>query len=361
MNATVMFESWRGRYADSPQALSQQLKILHPNLKQLWTVVEGTVLPDYCVPLPRHSPSYFRHLLTSDYLITNDIVTKHLIKGRGVTYLQAWHGTPLKKVGFDETKKTYPGAEKHHKRMIRDIAKWDYLVSPSPECTSIFRSAFRYEGEILETGYPRNDVLKSENASAIRDSVRTQLGILPDECVVLYAPTWRDDSKSTNGRFQDPRNINFGVLGSLVPEGTVFLSRMHSVVESHPLTAGSGNIRVQNVSTYPDIADLYLAADILVSDYSSAIYDFAVTGKPIILYAYDLLEYSESTRGLYFDYIQWAPGPIVISTEELAEAINHAHEYRAEVQLKYQNFQQRFCPWEDGQASQRVLNALLPS
>lgn len=360
MSPTVMFESWRGHYSDSPKAISEQLKHREPKLKQLWVSAEGTALPNYCIPLRRHSPSYFLQLLSCDYLITNDIVSKHLAKGKGVTYLQTWHGTPLKKIGFDETHASYSGAAKHQQRMIRDVAKWDYLVSPSPECSSIFRSAFRYDGKILETGYPRNDVLNSAAAPTIRDSVRTSMGILPGEQVVLYAPTWRDDSKATNGRFQDPSNIDFNLLGLLVPEGTIFLSRMHSVVETHPLTAGSGHIKIRDVSSHPDIAELYLAADMLVSDYSSAIYDFAVTGKPIILYAYDLLEYSESVRGLYFDYEQWTPGPIVSSLEELANAIGRANEYRAELQPNYLRFQQRFCPWEDGRASLRVLDALFP-
>ncbi|GAA4373736.1 CDP-glycerol glycerophosphotransferase family protein [Paeniglutamicibacter cryotolerans] len=359
MCPSAMFESWRGRYADSPKAVSEQLALRSPDIKQYWVASDGAALPDYCLPLRRHSPAYFLQLLRSDYLFTNDIVTKHLVKGRNVRYIQSWHGTPLKRIGFDETQATYSGAAKHRQRMIRDVSKWDYLVSPSPECSSLFRSAFRYEGEILETGYPRNDILNSDSSSALRKTVRGALGILPGEHVVLYAPTWRDDSKAENGRFQDTSNINYERLATYTPEGTVFLSRMHSVVEAHRPKGPSGHLKVLDVSGYPDIAELYLAADVLVSDYSSAIYDFAVTGKPIILYAYDLLEYSTSVRGLYFDYAEWAPGPIVTSLEELGSAISNSELFRVTLQPRYRSFQQRFCPWEDGKATQRLLDALL--
>lgn len=354
-----MFESWRGRYADSPKALSETVAVKFPATQLNWVISDPTQLPSNTVPVKRHSADYFRKLLTTDLLVTNDIVSKHLVKGPQVTYLQCWHGTPLKKVGFDES---HPGSKSfatHMKRVVRDVKKWDYLISPSPVCSGLLRSAFRYEGPILETGYPRNDILKSERAASVREAVRAQFGIQADQLVVLYAPTWRDDARDEHGRLRDTSALDYRLLADALPAGTVILNRLHAVVHDVAATWQDERLTVLNVSKYPDIADLYLASDVLVSDYSSAIYDFAVTGKPIILYAYDLTEYSKVTRGLYFEYEHWAPGPIATNITELATELLALANYRERFGTRYHGFTERFCPLEDGKASQRVLEAIL--
>lgn len=355
MTRTVMFESWRGRYADSPRAISELLASQQPQLRQLWVTNGSSALPDYAVALRRHSPEYFARLVSADYLVTNDIVTKHLLKGPRVTYVQAWHGTPLKTIGFDERLASYSGAAAHRRRMVRDVGKWDYLLSPGPICTDIFRRAFRYDGRILETGYPRNDILNSPAAADIRARVRAQLDLDLEARVVLYAPTWRDNKKNENGKFTDPGALDAALLRKLTADGTVLLSRMHNVVNPSASANSELDGFYQDVSSYPDIAELYLAADVLVSDYSSAIYDFAVTGKPIILFAYDLASYRDSVRGLYFDYEDWAPGVIVTDTEALASALNNADAGVEMLRERYARFLTTFCPLEDGHASERVL------
>lgn len=351
---TVMFESWRGRYADNPRAISQELSILRPELRQIWVAEETTELPPGVERVRRHSPEYFARLLSCDFLITNDIVSKHLVKGPRVTYLQTWHGTPLKTMGFDEHMAQYPGAAAHMKRMVRDVKKWDYLLSASPECSGLLRSAFHYGGPILETGYPRNDILNSPQAGAIRRTVRSRLGLESGQQVVLYAPTWRDNSVGAGG-IVDPGALDVGLLRQLLPAGTVLLNRLHSVVQARQ---GSDDGFLRDVSNYPDIAELYLAADVLVSDYSSAVYDFAVTGKPIVLFAYDLAGYRDDVRGMYFDYDQWAPGPVVADTEALADVLTDAAAHQLRLRDRYDGFVQRFCPNEDGKASRRVIEAV---
>ena len=126
----------------------------------------GAPVPGRRTTVQRHSAAYFKGLLTTDVLVANDIISKHLVKGPRVHYVQMWHGTPLKLLGHDERAHSYTGAEAHLKRMARDVAKWDYLVSPSPACTEMFRSAFGFGGEVWETGYPRNDVLRAPGAEA---------------------------------------------------------------------------------------------------------------------------------------------------------------------------------------------------
>jgi CDP-glycerol glycerophosphotransferase len=354
---TVMFESWRGLYADSPRTLSERLGETDEPLRRLWVTSGENDFPEDVSTVPRHSAAYFRALLTCDLLVANDVVSKHLVKGPGVRYLQTWHGTPLKLIGHDERAHAYTGAQAHLKRMDRDVAKWDYLLSPSPVCTEIFRTAFRFEGEIWETGYPRNDLLSSSGAETRRNEVRRQLGIAPGAVAVLHAPTWRDDDRNDDGGFRQSVLLDPDLMAEALPGSARLLLRLHRNVKERPATSASGF--VVDVSDHPEIADLYLAADVLVSDYSSAVYDFSVTGKPIILYAPDLERYRDSVRGMYFDYEEWAPGPVATTQDQVAEALAGLSDHDREWAVRYAAFVQRFCPHEDGLAGQRVATRLL--
>jgi CDP-glycerol glycerophosphotransferase len=353
---TVMFESWRGLYADSPRALSEHLAGSDPSWRRLWVTSGENQFPSDVTTVPRHGAAYFKDLFTTDILVANDIVSKHLVKGPRVHYVQMWHGTPLKLIGHDERAHSYTGAQAHLKRMVRDVEKWDYLVSPGPACSEMFRSAFRFDGEIWETGYPRNDVLRSPGAAARREEIRRQLGIAPGSLAVLHAPTWRDDDKADDGRFRQSVLLDPDVMAAALPEGSRLLLRLHRNVRERPTSPGSEF--VLDVSDHPDIAELYLAADVLVSDYSSAIYDFAVTGKPILLFAPDLDRYRDAVRGMYFDYQEWAPGPVSATQEELAASLGDLDGVARAFAQRYQEFVQRFCPHEDGHASERVADRL---
>lgn len=351
-----MFESWRGRYADSPRAISERLAQRRPDLQQIWVAVPGAEFPDGIRCVRRHSPAYFARLLSADHLVANDIVSRHLLKGPRVSYLQTWHGTPLKTIGHDEPDPAYDDGA-HARRMDRDVAKWDVLLSAGAECTEMFRSAFRFSGTVLESGLPRNDVLLSAEAETIGRSTRERLGIAPDARVVLWAPTWRDDLRTADGGFAPPGGLDPEEFLARSHPSTVLLVRMHSVVAARRGSAASN--RLIDVSDHPEIAELYLASDALVSDYSSAVYDFAVTGRPILLLAPDLEHYS-SVRPLYFDYRDWAPGPVVESTAELADAVDAALDAPGRDQWVHERaaFVERFCPNEDGGATDRVIDAV---
>ncbi|MEP7089086.1 MAG: CDP-glycerol glycerophosphotransferase family protein [Nocardioidaceae bacterium] len=360
---SVLFESWRGLYADSPRSLSEEIGRAWPDARRTWVSSGATGgFPSDVRTVQRHSAAYFARLLSTDLLVANDIISQHLVKGPRTTYVQTWHGTPLKLIGHDERSHAYAGARAHLKRMVRDVATWDYLVSPSSVCSTLFRSAFGYEGPIWETGYPRNDVLSCPDAAGIRSRVRTQLGLDTGVPAVLYAPTWRDDDKSEDGRFRQSVLPDLAALEAALPPGSRFLMRTHKNV-TVPVDPRSGETPgfVVDVSAHPEIADLYLAADVLVSDYSSAIFDFAVTRKPIVLFAPDLERYRDDVRGMYFDYEAWAPGPVVTTDEELAAVLADVVTDRAGGWARttaYDEFVARFCPHEDGHAGERVLERL---
>lgn len=346
---TALFEAW-GRYMDSPRALSRALE--GSGVSRSWVATGRDGFPPDIEVIGRHTPEHFRRLVSTDFLFTNDIVSRHYVSGRRVRYVQCWHGTPLKAIGFDDDRGGYPGARAHARRTRRDITRWDYLVSPAPIITPIFRSAFRFDGPVLETGSPRNDLLHDPDGSA-RRAARQSLGLRGDKRVVLYAPTWRDDDTTDSGRLRQSVMPDWQRIASALPD-VVFLFRAHkNVLAAAPRLPG-----IIDVGSVADIAELYLAADALISDYSSAVFDFAVTRKPMYLYVPDLEHYRGSLRRLYFTYEEWAPGPISSTTDEL---IGHLREPALALhgtRERYDQFIATFCPFDDGHAAERVLHAV---
>ena len=223
------------------------------------------------------------------------------------------------------------------------------MVSPSPYCSDIFRRAFGFEGPMLEAGYPRNDVLLTDRG-ALRGEVRDRLGLTDEDRVVLYAPTWREYLGVRTGKpvYVDPERLT-----AAMPD-TVLLVRGHynstgqrDLFEGHP--------RIHDVTRYPDVAELFLAADALVTDYSSVMFDFVLTDRPVVLLVPDLEQYRDVERGFYFDIESRSPGPLVSDTDEVVDVLlgpdAHAPARSA--------FRTEFCPWDDGRASARVVDDLL--
>lgn len=353
-----MFEAWRGRYADSPRAVSAYLAAVRPDVLQAWVSDGGSHFPLVGRTVRRHSARYFADLVTSDLLVSNDIISQHVVKGPRTTHVQCWHGTPIKAIGHDETHPQYSGAVKHLRRMERDVRTWDYLVSSSPFCTAVFRRAFGYDGTVLETGLPRNDVLCHDRGGEVRARVRRQLDLPDGATVVLYAPTWRDDSKDADGRFVQPHMPDLARLRRALGDQLVVLRRLHKNVRADRLPATVGVI---DVSEHPEIAELYLASDVLVSDYSSAIYDYAVTRKPIVCHVPDLRHYADDLRPLYFDYHDWAPGLVTMTDDELVDALRPLGPGEVVTDARYADFRATFCPWDDGSATRRLVDAVSAS
>jgi len=173
---------------------------------------------------------------------------------------------------------------------------------------------------------------------------------------ILYTPTWRDDAV-----FADDDTIaielDAEVLLKQLGDGHCVLVRAHAFVSDRLATIGGRD--VLDVSRHPDVAELYLAADVMITDYSSTMFDFAVTGKPLVFFAYDLARFRDSTRGFYFDLGAEAPGPVVSTQDELAGALQELPWHTRAYAAAYTAFQQRYCRLEDGHATERVLAAIL--
>jgi CDP-glycerol glycerophosphotransferase len=346
----VLFESWHGSYSDNPRALSEELLRRSSPLRQAWVLPKRPVgLPEAVTVVAPRTRRYLEHLGRARYLVSNDTMPGYFFKKRGCTYLQTWHGTPLKRIGFDIARPAFRDSRRTLYNLKRDVAQWDYLISPNQFSTEILRNAFHYRGPVMEVGYPRNDLLSSPHAGPLREETRHRLGIADGLRAVLYAPTWRDDDAFS-------LHLDLESVVKTLGEGYVVLLRIHpDVADTFALR---GMRQVIDVTPEPDIRELYLAADVLVTDYSSVMFDFAVTGKPMLFFTYDLTFYRDRLRGFYFDFEAEAPGPLLSTSDDVVACLLDLEQVTAGYAPAYERFVERFCHWDDGHAAERVIDAL---
>jgi CDP-glycerol glycerophosphotransferase len=345
---SVLFESFQGKViGDSPFDIFLGLKQARPDLQFIWVTAPATKAPTGATEVAFGSAAYLRALATSKYLVNNSNFPPYFRKAPGQVYLQTWHGTPLKRLGRDIAQNNL--TKSYLDTMDREAKAWDYLVSPNAFCTEVFPSCFGYSGEILETGYPRNDKLSTSTAED-RQKIRESIGVSDSSVtLVMYAPTWRDYSRTATGNWQSVFYLDENLE---LPEGFKLIYRGHS--NTHEAHKDGEHARFIDVTRYPNIADLYLAADVLITDYSSVMFDYTVTGKPIIFMTPDLERY-RAERGFYFDFEAEAPGPILNSQDEVVKALQSLDEISRNYQTKYRNWQLKFDAHEDGNAASRVI------
>jgi CDP-glycerol glycerophosphotransferase len=354
----IVYVSFRGHFSDSPRAIYEALVDRRVEASHTWLSAAHTAhsFPDDVATLTFGSPESISALESADLVISNDHIPLDWEKRPDTTYLQTWHGTMLKRIHND----VLWAPEGRLAYLEQDIARWDHLLSPNAVSTDRLRRAFGYTGPIHETGLPRNDLLSSPQRDGVRAAVRDYLGVADGQTVVLYTPTWRDDLVFNK---TGPRDFDFPVdLDSFTDRlGTdhVLLLRLHNMVMDR-LEIVEGSV-VRDVCGHPDIRDLYLAADLLVTDYSSTMFDFAVTGKPMLFLTYDLEYFRDELRGFYFDLAEVAPTPLLRTSAELVAAIAEVDTIAAENADRYERFRRTFCHLDDGSATRRVLDLLFPS
>src|SRR3954447_21982826 len=343
----VLFHSWWGKLADSPKAIAEELRRRDAPFEHVWVLDDASSAPPGATAVQPGSLGYLQQTGRARYIVSNNTLPAYFRKKRATTYVQTWHGTPLKRIGFDIEQPGFADSDSYLSNLAREAACWDYLVSPNSFSSDVFRGALRYGGEILETGYPRNDMLLAPDKDEVRTRVRRELGIGDGVQAVLYAPTWRD-----SGSFST--ELDLDALCAGLGGKHVVLLRAHSLDAPSVTLAERPNLR--NVSGRDDVGELLLAADVLVTDYSSVMFDFAVTGKPMVFFTYDLDHYRDDVRGFYFDFAAEAPGPLVATTEELVAALRDIDGVRRRFEPAYARFRQRFCSLEDGRAAARVVD-----
>ncbi|GAD16743.1 CDP-glycerol glycerophosphotransferase family protein [Lentilactobacillus otakiensis] len=363
-NTTIIFESFGGRQvSDSPYAIYKVFKTLYPGINMIWSIdrVQKKFCKENQIPyVIRRTNKWVRVLEKSQFWISNARFPTWVKKPNYVTYIQTWHGTPLKKLGLDIENVSMPGTTtaKYHKNFVREANRWDALVSPNDYSTQIFRSAFGFNNQILKIGYPRNDELINTKPEDI-DAIKEQLGIPLDKKVVMYAPTYRDNQFAEKGKYTFELPFDLDDFRKSFGDDTVLILRMHYLI-SNALDISDYSDFVYDYSNYPNISDLYLVSDLLITDYSSVFFDYAYLKRPILFYPYDYHLYKEELRGFYLNYEKDLPGKIAENSKQLLEEINHALAHPdMSANEKFMNFYNRFCAINDGLSSLKVVNYVM--
>ena len=358
LREAVLYDVFEGKsYSDSPRAVHQELVRRGSELEHLWVVRDDRMIPPAgASAVVYQSPEWYEALARCRYIVGNTHLPSWIERREGQVIVQTWHGTPLKKIGFDFDNDWFSDTA-YLKALEREGRQWSLLISPNSFSTPILKRAFHYEGEILASGYPRNDVLLADDREKHAEQVRRTLGLPEGKKIVLYAPTWREDRVRHAGGHALDLRLDLAQARQVLGEDHVLLIRPHAhVVE--PVT-GAGDGFVWDVGSYPDIQDLYLIADVLVTDYSSVMFDYAITGRPILFFTYDLEHYRDALRGFYFDFEATAPGPLVSTSAELVEALRDIAPVIDRYAPAYAAFREAFCDLDDGAASARVVDRML--
>ncbi len=350
---TVVFECFGGTgTGDSPGAVCDLLRAGDSGLDLVWSVNDEAVpVPEGTRAVTRLTPEWYQVVGSARYLFSNANFPPCFEKAPDQVHVQTWHGTPLKRIGHDIVDPRFFN-ERYLEQMDREAAGWDYLVSPSPFCTEVLPRAFGYDGKVLEIGYPRNDLLLCPDTARVRTEVRAELGIADDQRVLLYAPTWRENAR-TGGGYGKVLHLDPRAVTAARPDVTV-LVRTHANTGSR--AAVTEQARVRDVTTYPDVTRLYLAADLLVTDYSSVFFDFALTDKPVLFLVPDLEQYRDELRGFYLDFEEIAPGPLLRTTDEV---VAHLDDDPAGFAHARERLRLRFAPHDDGHAAERLVQTVL--
>ncbi|MEN1937222.1 CDP-glycerol glycerophosphotransferase family protein [Paenibacillus sp. 102] len=361
----IIFESYLGRqYSCNPKAIYEYLKGRNANYHMIWSVDKryAKQFEAYGIPyVKRLSIPWFFYMAKASYWVTNSRMPLWMSKPKHTTYVQTWHGTPLKKLAQDMEEVHMPGTttKKYKNNFYHESRNWDYLLSPSAYATEKFKSAFQFEKEIVEVGYPRNDYLYTHNHSAYIKEVKKKLNLPLDKKVILYAPTWRDDQFDETGKYTFDLQLDLSYLQENLGKDYIVLLRMHYLVMSD-FHLSKYEQFAYDVSKHIDINELYLLADMLITDYSSVFFDYANLRKPIIFYTYDLASYRDKLRGFYFQFGEEAPGPLVMTTEEVVAAVRAIEQdcLTKQFAATYEDFYNRYCYTEDGQSSKRVVEKI---
>ena len=363
----VYFQTFSGRgYSDSPKAMYEYMMKApeYSDFRFVWSFKE----PERFAFLKNDRTSLVKFrtradniaLRTAKYWITNYRMLNHQYPRKGQVYVQCWHGTPLKRLGYDleSSDNVMNSGSEIREKYRSDAKKFSYIVSPSPFTTEKFASAWNLvktnqTHKIIEEGYPRNDRLINTTPEE-RTELRKKLGV-DDKKVILYAPTWRDNQHTSGEGYTYKTEVDFDKLKEELGDEYVILFRAHYLVaNSFDFDKYKGFVK--DVSSYSDINELYIAADILVTDYSSVFFDYANLRKPVIFYMYDLEQYANELRGFYIS-LDELPGPIVRDEEALIDEVRKTDGWKPDE--KYEAFCARYNPKDDGHASERVLAKII--
>ncbi|MCI9127173.1 MAG: glycosyltransferase [Eubacterium sp.] len=305
--------------------------------------------------IARHSDDHLRYLASAKYIITNVSLPFYYCKKEGQVYVNTWHGTPIKSLGFD-----MPDAPVTISNVLRNFLSTDYIISANPFLTSVFLDKYKldglYEGTIIEEGYPRNDRLfHTDKAEIISSLQKYGIDIDSKKEIILYAPTWKGSD------YNRPEiDVNEYIDFKRTVESMIDTDRYQILLKPHQVVykelKKSGRMNDSLIPAFIDTNELLSITDILISDYSSIFYDYLVTDKPVIFYIPDLEKY-KNERGLYLEP-EALPGPCFTKLSEIGNVINNLDEFINKYRSSYEAAKSFACPKDDGNVAKRIIDVI---
>lgn len=371
-NKLCIFEAFNGRkYCDSPKAIYLEMlnNKKYNDYKFVWAFIDPEEFSfleknERTKVVKYNTYEYKMYYAKAKYWFTPSRLYDYLVPKNNQVYVQFWHGTPLKKLGFDiktKGKNALNTVKEWSQKYQYDASRYTYMVSPSAFTTEKYITAFNLKAInkdkcIIETGYPRNDALFTFDNKYI-DKLKKDLNIPKNKKIILYAPTWRDDQHQSGIGYTYQLGLNFDNFKEKFGEDYIILFRTHYLIASSiDLSKYKGFIL--DVSNYSDINDLYILSDIILTDYSSVFFDYANLKRPMIFFMYDLDDYKNNMRDFYID-LNELPGPIVTKEDDLYEKLKNIDKYWIEYRKKYEKFNKKFNYLDDANASKRVLEEII--
>lgn len=351
----IVFCNFSGRgYGDNPKYIAEEIHKRKLNVDMVWLCADAkTAFPEYVRPVKMWSLQHYFELATAHSIISNVRIDLGVEKRKGQTYLQTWHApfSPKKLEGeaVETLKKEYLISAKH------DGAITDGIISNSHLLDEQYKRAFwlNKNAEILKIGLPRNDFLiNNANNKALITTIKEKINIPSEAYVVLYAPTFRDDY-TTNGYKLDFENVR-KVFEIRFGKPCLMLIRLHPNARKQ-VNEIIFTSEIIDMTSYPDIQELSIVSDAVISDYSSSVFDFSTMGKPAFICALDLQHYME-TRGLLDEFFRF-PFPFSESNEKLIEQICYFDENKYRVNLK--NYFTKNPIYDKGDAAIKAVDWLL--
>ncbi len=363
---TILFIAFHGRgYSDNPKAIHQYMMQDErfkdytfvwaiKNHKQKKLEIPNAKIIEY------FSFDYFYYLAKSKIWVVNCKLPGYVLKKENQIYLQTWHGTPLKKLAHDidvPEGTTFYRSQMDVQSMFKtydvDVERYNYMISPNAFCSKVFPSAFAINKErLIETGYPRNDILSHVDSNRVLQK-KKDMKLPLNKKVILYAPTWRDNSYVASG-YTFKLQADFKKWKKALGDEYIVLFKPHYLIINTYQEDKELEGFLYSMDATLDIAQFYELADVLITDYSSVFFDYAILNRPIYFYMYDLEEYANDLRGFYLDIHKDLPGKIYRKEEEMLTDIqNKVFDYS---HLK--EFNAYFNNREDGNASKRVVDIL---
>ncbi|MEU2061616.1 CDP-glycerol glycerophosphotransferase family protein [Streptomyces sp. NPDC013455] len=338
----AVFASQEG-YGD-PAALEEAFRAHAPRLSTAWVARPGQ---EHAVPpgprrLTPGTAGYFTALARSRYLVSDAGFEGRLRKRPGQVFVQTQQGTPLGHAGLDLQERPAAARGLDFAQLLRDVDQWDYVLSGSRHATLVWERVHPGRYTTLEYGLPRNDVFQRATPADVA-RLRAGLGVPEGAVAILYAPAHRD-----HRRTQRPLLDLERILRRLGPRFVV-LART---------PAPAQGTRIIDVSGHPDLSALCLASDALLTDYAPVMFDYAGLDRPIVVHTEDWAAF-EAARGAYFDLRAFPPGAVARSEDELIDIFASGHWRGSRSAQLRAAFRERFCPWDDGRAAERVVRRVV--